>query len=161
MFNPAKLNDDNKKILAAFYNKRKLFDTYIKENGLQIFTCPGCGYPTLNERGGYEICSICNWEDDGQDDRDADKILGGPNKNISLTENRITIGRILSENANSLKTTINLDPSYLLSVFKDYENKKEEIESRMTGNETPGHPIWREWERAKKELLSALYHNTQ
>ncbi|WP_198674015.1 CPCC family cysteine-rich protein [Chitinophaga alhagiae] len=27
-------------------------------------TCPCCGYITLSERGGYEICPICFWEDD-------------------------------------------------------------------------------------------------
>lgn len=27
--------------------------------------CPCCGYRTLRERGDYEICKICFWEDDG------------------------------------------------------------------------------------------------
>src|SRR5471032_1257400 len=31
-------------------------------------TCPACGYPTIGERTAYEICSLCAWEDDGQDD---------------------------------------------------------------------------------------------
>lgn len=26
--------------------------------------CPVCGYPTLSERGGYDICALCNWEDE-------------------------------------------------------------------------------------------------
>lgn len=41
-------------------------------------TCPSCGYPTLNERDAWNICAICFWEDDGQDDLDADKVYGGP-----------------------------------------------------------------------------------
>ena len=29
------------------------------------FTCPCCGYRTLNEfPGSYEICAVCFWEDD-------------------------------------------------------------------------------------------------
>lgn len=28
------------------------------------FTCPCCGYRTLNERGAYDICPVCFWEDD-------------------------------------------------------------------------------------------------
>ncbi|MBA4688759.1 MAG: hypothetical protein H2184_16650 [Candidatus Galacturonibacter soehngenii] len=30
------------------------------------FKCPGCGNYTLDEEapGTYEICEICNWEDD-------------------------------------------------------------------------------------------------
>jgi hypothetical protein len=50
--------------------------------------CPCCGFKTLSERGGYEICDVCFWEDDGQDDDDADEVLGGPNGDLSLTEGR-------------------------------------------------------------------------
>jgi hypothetical protein len=42
----------------------------------------------LEEHGGYEICSLCNWEDDGQDDPHADEVWGGPNASYSLTEAR-------------------------------------------------------------------------
>ncbi|WP_243460725.1 CPCC family cysteine-rich protein [Paraburkholderia largidicola] len=31
---------------------------------------------------------MCFWEDDGQDDDDADEVLGGPNGDLSLTEGR-------------------------------------------------------------------------
>ena len=27
--------------------------------------CPCCGYLTLDERGTFEICPVCFWEDDG------------------------------------------------------------------------------------------------
>ena len=50
--------------------------------------CPCCGYPTLGERGGYEICELCDWEDDGQDDPHADEEWGGPNGHYSLTDAR-------------------------------------------------------------------------
>lgn len=50
--------------------------------------CPCCHYLTLEERGGYEICPVCFWEDDGQDDSDAAAIRGGPNGNLSLTKAR-------------------------------------------------------------------------
>jgi hypothetical protein len=46
--------------------------------------CPCCGYATLNDRGGFEICQVCFWEDDGQDSHNADENLGGPN-GTSLT----------------------------------------------------------------------------
>ncbi|KOF02354.1 hypothetical protein OB69_13125 [Roseivirga seohaensis subsp. aquiponti] len=52
-------------------------------------TCPSCGYPTLDERNAWDICSICFWEDDGQDDQDADKVYGGPNSDYSLTAHRL------------------------------------------------------------------------
>lgn len=36
----------------------------------------------------YDICLVCWWEDDGQDDADADQVRGGPNKQYSLTAAR-------------------------------------------------------------------------
>jgi hypothetical protein len=56
--------------------------------GDQPYSCPCCGYLTLGERGAYEICEVCFWEDDGQDDHDADAVRGGPNGNLSLAQAR-------------------------------------------------------------------------
>ena len=50
--------------------------------------CPCCGCKTLSERGAYEICAVCFWEDDGQDDYDADVVRGGPNGALTLTKAR-------------------------------------------------------------------------
>jgi hypothetical protein len=38
--------------------------------------------------GAYDICPLCFWEGDGQDDHDADMMRGGPNGKLSLTEAR-------------------------------------------------------------------------
>jgi hypothetical protein len=53
-----------------------------------LYACPCCGEQTLSERGGYDICSVCGWEDDGQDDHDADEVRGGPNYELSLSQAR-------------------------------------------------------------------------
>lgn len=50
--------------------------------------CPCCGCKTLGERGVYEICPVCFWEDDGQDDATAHEVWGGPNGALSLTQAR-------------------------------------------------------------------------
>jgi Cysteine-rich CPCC len=50
--------------------------------------CPCCGNLTLTHGGGFEMCPVCHWEDDGQDDADADVVRGGPNGTRSLTEAR-------------------------------------------------------------------------
>lgn len=34
--------------------------------------------PAQPVRGGYEICPVCFWEDDGQGDQDADAVPRGP-----------------------------------------------------------------------------------
>jgi len=85
--------------------RRAFFDSYgsrpgekdaaIPPGGIRI-SCPCCGYPTLGERGGYEICELCWWEDDGQDDTDADIVRGGPNHGHSLTEARENFMRFLA-----------------------------------------------------------------
>ena len=51
--------------------------------------CPCCGYATLSARGEYEICQICWWEDDGQDNHNANVVCGGPNGKLSLSRARI------------------------------------------------------------------------
>lgn len=52
------------------------------------YHCPYCGCRTLDERGGFDICPVCFWEDDGQDDHDAEVVQGGPNGSLSLSEAR-------------------------------------------------------------------------
>ena len=48
------------------------------------YGCPCCHFSTLDERGGYDICPACFWEDGGQDEDDADTVHGGPNGSLSL-----------------------------------------------------------------------------
>ncbi|WP_285616306.1 CPCC family cysteine-rich protein, partial [Pseudobacillus badius] len=50
------------------------------------YTCPCCGYKTLDEEptDTYEICEICFWEDDGVQFRDPD-YEGGANE-VSLRQ---------------------------------------------------------------------------
>jgi hypothetical protein len=52
------------------------------------YRCPCCGCKTLTARGDYDICPVCFWEDDGQDDHDADIVRGGPNGSLSLSQAR-------------------------------------------------------------------------
>ncbi len=54
----------------------------------QTEICPCCFSRTLTARGRFEICEVCYWEDDGQDDADADVVCGGPNGDLSLTKAR-------------------------------------------------------------------------
>ncbi len=51
-----------------------------------FYHCPCCGYPTLAARGSFEVCPICFWEDDGQDQHDAQRVRGGPNRTLSLSK---------------------------------------------------------------------------
>ncbi|MFT5874845.1 MAG: hypothetical protein ACI8WT_003824 [Clostridium sp.] len=69
-----------KKIIEKLYDKTDYH--YVR------YKCTCCGYPTLDSEGEYDICIICNWEDDGQGDYNADEVLGGLNGKYSLTQAR-------------------------------------------------------------------------
>lgn len=51
-----------------------------------LIPCPCCGSKTLSEAGAYEICDVCDWEDDPVQSADPD-YAGGANK-LSLNEAR-------------------------------------------------------------------------
>jgi len=83
--------------LLKIRQRRAFFDNYgsqpteqaarLPSRGI-LFSCPCCGYPTLAGRGTDEICELCWWEDDGQDDDQADEVWGGPNGGYSLNDAR-------------------------------------------------------------------------
>src|SRR5262245_54638299 len=70
---------------ASYTSMRNVFAA----PGDSLYTCPCCGHATLPERGGYDICRECGWEDDGQDDHDSSVSRDGPNgPNFSLDDAR-------------------------------------------------------------------------
>lgn len=152
-------------ILTAFNTRRTHYDSYLQANDIPMHTCPGCGFPSLAERGGFAICDICSWEDDGQDDN-ADSILdqlstegikiSSPNGNLSLTENRINIGRILETNSELLNGEVDFDSARVLKTIAFYQQRRKEIEDRISGDESPQDHIWMEWKEVKKDLQIAL-----
>jgi hypothetical protein len=82
---------------TSLAERRQWFDCYLQriEQG-QVdsprlgarYPCPCCGYPTLEMLAHWEICDLCSWEDDGQDDPHADDVWGGPNYDLSLSQAR-------------------------------------------------------------------------
>jgi len=53
-----------------------------------LFRCPCCGYRTLKAPESMELCPVCWWEDDGQEDDDAGEVRLTVNGILSLTESR-------------------------------------------------------------------------
>lgn len=51
-----------------------------------LLQCPCCDFFTLSERGGFEICPICYWEDEGSDLEALDQPSGA--NHITLREAR-------------------------------------------------------------------------
>lgn len=154
IFDTSKIGEDGKKILEDFFARRKQFDEYILENKLKIFTCPCCGYPTLSARGIYIACSICDWEDDGQDDHEADEVWGGPNYDLSLTEGRLQIGRILREFAiDAGKKSVNL--GWVMLQIESRDKKLKDLRTAMMRSDNyRSRTAWDEFNKIKHDSLA-------
>jgi Cysteine-rich CPCC len=88
----------------SFWERRRFFEVYSPVPNAQAgneqsneaqYACPCCGYPTLGSLSEFEICYLCGWEDDGQDDAGADVVRSGPNHSFSLVEARENFERYL------------------------------------------------------------------
>lgn len=55
-----------------------------RDPAIPLIQCPCCDFFTLVERGGFDICHVCFWEDDGLDNLD---MVSGPN-HITLRQAR-------------------------------------------------------------------------
>jgi hypothetical protein len=53
------------------------------------YRCPCCGFKTLDAPGALQLCAVCWWEDDGQEDSDAGDIRLTVNGHLSLDEARV------------------------------------------------------------------------
>jgi hypothetical protein len=53
------------------------------------YRCPCCGYRTLAAPAAMELCPVCWWEDDGQEDEDASEVRLTVNGPLSLTDARM------------------------------------------------------------------------
>jgi len=155
-FDRTKLTAADNSILADFTTRRKAFDKYIKDNSLKFFTCPGCGFPTLDERGVYEICDVCNWEDDNQDDESADNILGGPNSNLSLTQNRLNIGKTLKHLSDSLEGKVNDNPNEVISILTNHDNRMKAVSDKIPKTADISDPLWTEYKQESIKVLNDL-----
>jgi len=58
----------------------------IREGKEKAHRCPCCKFRTLCGRGQDEICPVCFWHDDGQDEAEAAEVWGGPNYTLSLLQ---------------------------------------------------------------------------
>lgn len=83
-------------LLAAFSRRRAAFEADLAASNIlhHRHTCPACGFPTLGERGGYALCVVCLWEDDGE--RSDPNLVSPPNPS-SLTTARLHASEMLQQ----------------------------------------------------------------
>lgn len=56
------------------------------------YRCPCCGFKTLEAPGTLQLCPVCWWEDDGQEDEDASEVRLTVNGQLSLNQARTNYG---------------------------------------------------------------------
>ncbi len=65
------IKDKNKGVtneyMATFLSKKIQKEVEVIGEQELLEPCPCCSYRTLEERGQYNICPVCFWEDDGSD----------------------------------------------------------------------------------------------
>ncbi len=119
-------------------------------------TCPCCGYLTLEERGYYEICYLCGWEDDGQDDPYADENWGGPNGDCSLTEARENFKKFLTmyrEGSLGFKRS-DQEISTRLAIIETFEKlKTASVDEQAT--------LWQQITEGEQVLDDMLHESTE
>lgn len=129
--------------------RRVFFDTYHQNFGpassalqrsRRRVTCPCCGYPTLDGRAAYEICFLCWWEDDGQDDDNARQVLAGPNQRYSLCEARENFARYKLMHPPDRETRVGGADS--LDEIGAKQQVLDAFDQMMCTSETEHHALW-------------------
>lgn len=100
---------------------------------IELYPCPCCGYRTLDEPSVFDICTVCWWEDDGQDNEDADDASGGPNYGISLTKARYNFlaNGIYDPKRTDLVEKQNPKEKYIQARFFSIKDEKTIIEDNV------------------------------
>ena len=146
--------------------KREIFEKISKDVSLGFvyrfkkinrFTCPCCGYPTLDERAGYDICELCNWEDDGQDVEKAYKCFGGPNGSYSLAEARINFVKYKTMYTPENNTTITGGDSKQREILKN--NLITTFETMLDSSSKELASLWRDAIKTESMLYKELSHS--
>ena len=70
-------------------------------------------------RGGFEICPVCFWQDDGQDDHDADEVRGGPNRDLSLSQACRNYRELGASDRRDLPCALAYTGRALVSTYRD------------------------------------------
>ena len=156
IFDTTKLTGEDKSLLEVFQKRRIIIQNFIDENDLKLTVCPGCGFPSFPEDWFHNICSVCNWQHDGQDDPHADEIWGGPNYELSLTENRLNICRTLKEKSQELGGNMKEEPDEILDALKGHQERMNLFDEDEMMHAFRDDPIWKDWDIASKEILNDL-----
>lgn len=93
-FDQSKLTASDLELLNDFEERRREFNRLIEESTILYHkkTCPGCGFPTIDENEFFSTCILCLWEGDVSEKNAFNQ--SAPNY-TSVTEHRINISSFL------------------------------------------------------------------
>lgn len=74
--------------MFGFAFRKPNHHVFVHSNVETRFRCPCCGYRTLSVPESLQLCPVCWWEDDGQEDRDAAEVRHTVNGSLSLSDAR-------------------------------------------------------------------------
>jgi len=80
----------NAYLISEIFKILKLKVNIVDEEDLSLTNCPCCNFRTISNRGEYEICSICFWEDDGSEELER----YSPVNHLSLNQAKINFENI-------------------------------------------------------------------
>ena len=105
-------------------------------------TCPCCGYPTLKRKARHDICELCNWEDDGEDDlgEGASTVPGGANGSYTLTLARENFVRYRTMYSPHNNTTVTGPDSEEREALKN--DLTEQFDQLLMANEQTIKVVW-------------------
>lgn len=99
----------------------------------------------------FDICILCGWQDDGQNDEDADRVYGGPNGSYSLTEARANFSKYLVKYSPDNETkNFSIDLSEEIAIKKHLINLFDE--NKLLNDKNKKEKIWLEISRTKDKL---------
>jgi hypothetical protein len=94
-FDERQLTGEDRALLAAFVRRREGFERAIEASNViyHKYTCPACGFPSMDRRGDYGVCVVCLWED--AVDETAPTWVGPPNY-VALVQRRIEVAGMIA-----------------------------------------------------------------
>lgn len=110
--------------LQKYYRRRAIFEAMALPAEEIYSICYACGYPATTGCS-YDCCYFCDWENELETEEDAYH-FSGPN-GISLTENRIAIGKTVNIIAKKLNKRISTNYAEVYQKISYYNNHYDEL----------------------------------
>jgi Cysteine-rich CPCC len=160
----------------SFWERQRFFEVYSpgltahagSEQSNEVrYACPCCGYPTLESLSEFEICYLCSWEDDGQNNADADLVRGGPNQSFSLVEARENFERYQVKYPPELDTRFEgpdseKEKKAKQAIIAAYDRMMDapglEESQRLKQQVADGEKVL--WQELKRRISGSLYEGT-